>query len=368
MSDEQSKEQVRLIRFEPRNIWRIGFVVMGLIALWLLFRFVLEDGGGVIFTLLMAWFAALAIEPAVSRLAKRMKRGAATGLVMLAVGVFIVVFSYAFGSLLVDQVAQLIAMLPELIDKGLKLVNERLGSDYTLNEILAQFNLSPSQLTQYGTQVLGGVLGIVMSVVGGFFSLFVFALFMFYFSADGPRLRLYIASFFPQRIQPMAVGVWDVTAAKTGGYVGARVILALINASTTAVVFLIIGMPSWFALAVWTGVVAQFVPTIGTYIAIALPVVVGLLSPNPWIGVIALAWGILYQQVENLTIEPRISARAVDVHPAFAFAMVMLGAALFGVAGALLAIPVGAMLVALMQTYQKRYEIRDDLQDQSPAQ
>ena len=86
MSDEQSKEQVRLIRFEPRNIWRIGFVVMGLIALWLLFRFVLEDGGGVIFTLLMAWFAALAIEPAVSRLAKRMKRGAATGLVMLEIG------------------------------------------------------------------------------------------------------------------------------------------------------------------------------------------------------------------------------------------------------------------------------------------
>lgn len=369
MSDEPTqKEQVRLIRFDPRNVWRVGFVVMGLVAVWLLLRFVLDDGGGVIFTLLMAWFGALAIEPAVSRLAKRMKRGLATAVVMLAIGLFIVVFSFAFGRLLIDQIAQLLEMLPGLIDKGLALVNARFNTAYTLNDILAQFNLSPSQLAQYGTQVLGGVFGLVMSVVGGFFSLFVFALFMFYFSADGPRLRLYIASFFPQRIQPMAVGVWDVTATKTGGYVGARVILALINASTTAVVFVIIGMPSWFALAVWTGVVAQFVPTIGTYIAIALPVVVGLLSPNPWIGVIALAWGIVYQQIENLTIEPRISARAVDVHPAFAFAMVMLGAALFGVAGALLAIPVGAMLVALMQSYRKRYEIRDDLQDQSPDQ
>ena len=62
----------------------------------------------------------------------------------------------------------------------------------------------------------------------------------------------------------------------------------------------------------WTGIVAQFVPTIGTYISIILPVIVGLLSPNPWLGVIALAWAIAYQQVENLTIEPRISAKAVD--------------------------------------------------------
>jgi predicted PurR-regulated permease PerM len=159
----------------------------------------------------------------------------------------------------------------------------------------------------------------------------------------------------------MAVAVWDVTAQKTGGYVGARIVLAVINATTTAIVFVIIGMPSWLALAIWTGVVAQFVPTIGTYIAIALPVLVGLLSDNPWVGVIALAWGILYQQVENLTIEPRISARAVDVHPAVAFASVMLGAALFGVAGALLAIPVSAMLLALSQTYRKRYALHEDL-------
>ena len=66
------------------------------------------------------------------------------------------------------------------------------------------------------------------------------------------------------------------------------------------------------------------IPTIGTYIAIALPVIVGLLSPNPWIGVMALAWALVYQQVENLTIEPKISARSVNVHPAFAFAVVLI--------------------------------------------
>ena len=125
--------------------------------------------------------------------------------------------------------------------------------------------------------------------------------------------------------------------------------------------FAIIGMPSWLALGIWTGVVAQFVPTIGTYISIILPVIVGLLSGHPWIGVAALVWALIYQQVENLTIEPKISARAVNVHPAFAFAAVMVGTALFGVAGALLAIPVGAMIISLADMRNTRYELRPDL-------
>lgn len=354
------------IKFDAKNIWRIGFVVMGLVAIWLVLRFVLDDGGNVIFTLLMAWFGSIAIEPLVGRLAKKMKRGFATGIVMLGIGIFAIVFMYLFGSLFVTQVAQLIDAIPSLIDSVLAWANEKMGTQYAVGDILQQFNLEPSKLAQYGTQIVGGVLGVLMGLLGGVFSLFTFALFMFYFSADGPRLRRYIASFFPQKAQPMALSIWDLTAQKTGGYVGARLILAFINASTTAIVFWIIGMPSWLALALWTGIVAQFVPTIGTYIAIALPTVVGLLSGNPWIGVIALGWGILYQQIENLTIEPKISAKAVDVHPAFAFAVVMLGAALFGVAGALLAVPVGAMLMALLDITRKRYEIRGDLESGNP--
>jgi len=125
-------------------------------------------------------------------------------------------------------------------------------------------------------------------------------------------------------------------------------------------VFFAIGLPYWLPLAIWTGVVAQFVPTIGTYIAIILPVLVGLLSDRPVTGVIALVWALLYQQVENLTIEPRISAKAVDVNPAVSFGAVLLGAALFGVAGAFLAVPVVAMMLALLDIYGKRYELVTD--------
>jgi predicted PurR-regulated permease PerM len=201
------------------------------------------------------------------------------------------------------------------------------------------------------------IVGFLGSTVGALFSTFTFGMFIFYLSAQMPQFERWVGSLFPARVQPVAQKVWTITVEKTGGYIASRLILAGINAATTAIVFLVIGMPYWLALALWTGIVAQFVPTIGTYISIILPVAVGLLTPTPWVGVVALVWAILYQQVENLFIEPKISSKAVDVNPAVSFGAVLLGAALFGVAGAFLAVPVIAMLLSLAGIYGHRYEL-----------
>ena len=358
------------VLLDPGNVWRIGLVVVALIALVVVVRFVLQQGSSLIFTVVMAWFASLAMEPAVSRLAHRMPRGAATGTVMAGVVVFLVVFFALFGRLIVDQVANLVESVPGLARNGLEWVNRRLGTDYTLDDVVANLDLTPERAAGVASQLAGGVLAVLGSIAGAVATFFVFALLLFYLSADGPRLRRWIASLFPPRVQETTVVVWDTTAEKTGSYVGARVILAAVNATASGIVFLAIGLPSWLALDLWTGLVAQFVPAIGTYIAIVLPVLVGLLSPNPWLGVMVLAWGILYQQVENLTIEPRISARAVNVHPAVSFGSVILGTAMFGIAGALLAIPVVAMLLSLLDLYRTRYELVPGLdlgEDDTPA-
>ena len=361
VNEEPQKPQRGLVTFSAKNIWRIGWVVIGLLACALLLNFVLEDGGSVIFTVLMGWFAAIAMAPAVDRLSRHMRRGFATIIVMLSVIVFLALFFIAFGRLFFDQIVQLLEGLPGFVDEVIRRINERFETQYSTDTILQQLNITPEQAASYASEFAGGFFGVLISVVGGLFGAFTFFLFAFYLSADGPRFRLWLASLFPTRLQDVVVNVWDVTAEKTGSYVAARVILATLNGGSTAIVFLIIGMPSWLALGIWTGLVAQFVPTIGTYLAITLPVIVGLLSGNPWIGVIALAWGILYQQIENLTFEPRISARAVDVHPAVAFGSVLLGASLFGVAGALLAIPVVAMVLSLLNIYRKKYDLSPKL-------
>ncbi len=344
-----------------RYFWRLWFTFLAVVALALFLRFVISDGGPVIFTVLMSWFAALVMEPVVRRLSRHMPRGAATGVVMAGAAIFGAVFLVVFGNLFVQQVVQLILMVPELVDKVLAWANDAFSMSLSRDSLLSSVDLSPEQLAEAAAKLGVSILGFLGTVVGGLFSIFTFGLFVFYISAGMPWLARWVGSLFPPRSQSVVATVWTLTAEKTGGYVGARVVLAAINAGTTAIVFVIIGMPYWLPLSLWTGIVAQFVPTIGTYISIILPVAVGLLSPNPWVGVIALAWAVLYQQVENLTIEPRISAKAVDVNPAVSFGAVLLGAALFGVAGAFLAVPVAAMLLALLDAYGNRYDLLPDI-------
>jgi len=102
----------RTIVFDSRNVWRTSFIVLAVIVIALLLQFLLEDGGNVIFIVLIAWFAAIAMEPAVGRLARYMKRGLATATVMLSIVVGFILFSAAFGNLLFNQIAELLQSLP----------------------------------------------------------------------------------------------------------------------------------------------------------------------------------------------------------------------------------------------------------------
>lgn len=361
MTDKGAPAPGRTILFEPRNVWRVGLVVLGLIALYLVLSFVLRSGGSLLFTVFTAWFVSLAMEPAVSRLAHHVPRAAATGIVLLAVVAAVGIFFGLFGNLVVQQVTNLVEAIPDLVDRALAFVDEQFGVQYSLDDLLKQVQKNASSAANIAGNVAGGILSFVGALAGAVGTFFIFALMLFYLSADGPRLRRWIASLFPPKAQEATLVVWDTMAEKTGRYVGARLLLATVNATCSAIVFGIIGLPSWLALALWTGIVAQAIPAIGTYISIALPVLVGALSPNPWLGLIVLAWGVLYQQVENLTIEPRISSRAVNVHPAVSFGSVILGTAMFGIAGALLAIPVVAMLFTLLDLYRTRYELVPEL-------
>ena len=142
-----------------------------------------------IYTLIVAWFASLAMEPAVRRLARRMRRGMATLVVMPGVAMFFVLVFVAFGGLFVDQVAQLVRALPDLVQDTLESVNRRLSTDYSVEDAIAALNLTPEKVAGYANEVLGGVLGLFGSIASTLFSVFTFMMLTFYFSADGPRLR-----------------------------------------------------------------------------------------------------------------------------------------------------------------------------------
>ncbi len=351
-------ERAATVIFDLPNLRRGAVLLLGIAAVVAFGLFVLEDAGGVLFTIIMAFALSVVMEPAVSFFARRgMRRGLAAGLIMVAALVATVVFFAIFGNLLVEQLIQLAKGIPNLVTSLTSWANERFGTDLNLDNILETVGLTPGFIASWAAGAAGGIFGAIFGFVGSIFNVFTLLLFTFYLSADAPRLRRWIAKFLPGSAQRVNSELWDVSIEKAGGYVAARLVLAFINGGSTAIVLWLIGMPYWLPLGIWTGIVAQFVPTIGTYIAIALPVLIGLLSSDPKVGVIALVWALLYQQVENLTLEPRISAKAVDLHPAVSFGAVLFGASLFGAAGALLAVPVAAIVMSFLETYAPKYEV-----------
>jgi len=185
-------------------------------------------------------------------------------------------------------------------------------------------------------------------------------LFTFYFTAEGPKIRATVAGWLPADKQKIFYTVWTTAASKTGGFVISRLILAVVCAAASSVFFLLIGLPYWLPLGIFTGLVSQFIPTIGTYIGGAVPALIGL--TESWVtGVLVVAFVLVYQQIENYLLQPRISSLTMDIHPAVAFAAVIIGALLFGPIGALIGIPIAAAVVSLIDTYAHRYEISPDI-------
>lgn len=153
--------------------------------------------------------------------------------------------------------------------------------------------------------------------------------------------------------------LWEITQVKVSDFISSRVVLAALSAAFTAVFLVIMGTPYALPLALFTGVVSQFVPTIGTYIGGALPVAVALTSQGLPQALGVLAFIIAYQQLENLYFSPKVSARALEMNPAVSFVAVLAFGAVFGALGAFLALPIAATIQAVGNTYLQRHELVD---------
>jgi len=154
---------------------------------------------------------------------------------------------------------------------------------------------------------------------------------------------------------------WELAGDKTGGYLYSRALLALISAVFHWIVFQSVGTAAPVALALWVGIVSQFLPVVGTYLAGILPVLLTFLD-SPIKAVIVLIAIVIYQQIENYLFSPRITARTMELHPAVAFGAALGGAAVLGAVGAVLALPAAAMAQALISGYGARHPVvRNDL-------
>jgi predicted PurR-regulated permease PerM len=344
----------------PRWLPRAMVLFLVLVGLFQLADWAFRQLIDLFVMLLVAFFLSLALEPAVDRMAARgVRRGVGTFLVFVAVGVAVTGFLAALGTLLVDQVAKIAGDMPHLVDNLIGWVNRTFHQDLSLGELQKRLLKDSGTIESYAQQAADNVWGVSSTLIGGLFQTFTVGLFTFYFTAEGPRVRRTVCSLLPPSKQGEVLRAWEIALAKTGGYLYSRAVLAVVSAAGHWVMFELIDLPYSAALAIWVGVMSQFVPTIGTYLAGALPVLVAL-TVEPVDALWVLVFTVVYQQIENYVLHPRITARTVDVHPAVAFGAVIAGAALLGAVGALIAIPAAATLQGFVGTYVRRYEVATD--------
>ncbi|MFI5571018.1 AI-2E family transporter [Streptomyces sp. NPDC051740] len=343
----------------PRWLPRAMVLALALYAVFQLGSWAFHELIGLLINILIAFFLALAVEPAVSWMAARgVRRGLGTFLVFLGVLIAAAGFVTLLGSMLAGQIVKIVEDFPDYLDSVINWINTHFHTE--LRRVDIQEGLLRSDwLRNYVQNSATGVLDVSAQVLGGLFQLLTVGLFSFYFAADGPRLRRTVCSLLPPARQAEVLRAWEIAVNKTGGYLYSRGLMALVSGLAHYVLLEFLEVPYAPVLAVWVGLVSQFIPTIGTYLAGALPMLIAF-TVDPWYALWVLIFVVVYQQFENYVLQPKLTSKTVDIHPAVAFGSVVAGTALLGAVGALIAIPAVATLQAFLGAYVRRYDVTDD--------
>ena len=368
----------------PRLLLQIVVTVFAAYAAFSVFRR-LRD---LVVWLITALFLSFALEPGVNWLVGRgWRRGAATAVLLFALALLVVVMIALMVPLVIDQVQELVERLPGFLREANVYTERWFDIELTSERLLEQIAGAQTSVARLAANV-ASIGAFLLSVL---FQMLTIGLFTFYLVADGPRFRRAVCSILPPRRQREVLSAWEVAIDKTGGYLysrlllavinaaftfvvlHSRLLLAVINAAFTFVVLQVLGVPFALPLAIWQGFVSQFIPVIGTYIAAAVPLLVALLE-DPWAALFFTIFVLVYQQIENYLLAPRITARTMQLHPAVAFAAALAGGSINGLVGAFIALPAAAVIQATVSTYLTRHEViesdltREDETTLSPAE
>jgi predicted PurR-regulated permease PerM len=330
---------------------------MALVAGLLLFLWLFSVLGHFLFLVVLAWLFAIALEPGIRWFIQHGRsRGAATAIMGGGAIVVGLILAVVFSQLFFTQISDFIRGVPGLTTSVIDWVNSRFGTGFDPTTISSKLNLDPSQIASWAGSLSGGVVGVVGSLSSVLFDLVTVLVFGFYFAADGPSFMRTLASWLPPRGQQVFITISEITIAKTGGYVVSKIVLAAASAVFHGIFFAAIGVPYWLPFALFVGITAQFVPIVGTYLGIILPVLATVFT-SPWKAIAIIAFAAIYQQIETYYFTPRVSEKTMNVNPAIALGAVFVGAAIWGPIGALIGIPLAAAGVSILDTYSHRYDL-----------
>ena len=325
-----------------------GFVAtLGVLTAIVLLR-ALESVSQIFVLILVSLFLAMGLNPAVEALRKRnLSRGSAVAVIFSSVILFVVFFAFVVVPPVVSQGTNLIQNAPELLDNLMK--------NSTINGLNDQFGIIDTlqsrlnSVTSDGTLLIstfGGVLGVGQSILSGFFTALTILVLTLYFITSLPQAISLGLSLVPASRRDRVGKLTNAVVERVGIFVGSQILIAAMAGVFVVLLSIVLSLPSPIAIGMIVFVVA-LIPLIGHFIGAGVVTLIAL-TQSPLIGLVAFVTYVLYVQIENYIVTPRIMKRTLSVPGAVTIISALIGSSLLGLVGGLLAVPVAASIILIL--------------------
>ncbi|MEU6999662.1 AI-2E family transporter [Nonomuraea sp. NPDC046570] len=327
------------------NPFVFGFVgALGVLTAWLLVQ-AISTASSMLLLILVSLFLALGLNPAVEALQRRnLSRPWAITAVFAGVILVFVGTGVALVPPLTEQTAEFVQRIPAYVQQLQNNPTVRdLDQRYQLLERLVQYVGSGA----FGSQMFGGILGLGQVVIGAIFNALTVLVLTLYFLGSMRSMRQTGYRLIPRTRRERAQLLGDAIVQRIGGYVAGNLIISLIAGLSTFFFLSMLRVPYALALALIVAL-TDLIPMVGAFIGAVIASAVGFFV-SPAVGLGCVVFFVVYQQVENYLIAPRVMKSSVDVPPIATIIGALIGGALLGVIGALLAIPLAAAILLIVR-------------------
>jgi predicted PurR-regulated permease PerM len=325
-----------------------GFVAtLGALTAIVLMR-ALASVSQIFILILIALFLATGLNPAVEALRRRnMSRATAVTIIFTSVIAFVIFFALVVAPPVISQGTQLINKAPTLLAD--------LTNNATINKLNDQYGVIDTlqarleSVTSDGTLLIsafGGVIGVGKSVLSGFFTFLTILVLTLYFITSLPQAVNLGLSLVPASRRERIGHLTNAIIARVGSFVGSQIVIAAMASLFVFILSLVLGLPSPIAIGMIV-FVCGLIPLIGHFLGSAIVTIIAL-TQSIAIGVIALVAYVVYVQIENYVVTPRIMKRTLAVPGAVTIISALIGSSLLGLVGGLLAVPVAASIILIL--------------------
>lgn len=308
----------------------------------------LASASAVFILIIISLFLAAGLNPSVLFFQNRgLKRGAAVASVMAGVLSFVALFFVIALPPLIEQVNELIDNAPSLI--------RDLNNNAFINDLNIKYGVIDSLQARvdliikdgsFAITAFGGVIGVGKAVVSGLVSTITILVLTLYFLAALPQVINISLRFVPASRRDRVSKITNAIFLRVGSFVGGQAIIAILASLFILTMGLIVGLPYPAPLAMLV-LICGFIPLIGHFIGMSFVTLVGL-TASIGTAAIALIAYIIYVQIENYVITPKIMRKSLAIPGLVTIIAALLGTSLLGLVGGLLAVPIAAAILLIL--------------------